>query len=351
MADLELSSLRLRWPRDLFVSEAEELLQDPFTARGLWLLARAFVGDDALDAALEGGDQAVLRLLVRDIDSIRDEYERRPLFSERHGRSRQQPAPGLGWAKEEVAKLAIRYYRTGALGRELRPSCPDDRTNDGDPSAALYRLTGLEGLWPLGRSLREHDDDAFFDVLEALDGLVVMPRRRDRHGYASCNWHYGDFSRQLGQRVYRFEVNQILTFADVPYRLAESGEDAGTIVTTGGDDLAPLLEWGAAQQGIEAGEVCHSVSLFRSRGATPEEKRSAVVSLARVLEQHRRLLKTELRRDEADLFNIANNFDIRHSRDGQQGDYDPVFLDWVFWWYLATIELLNRLLERQGSAD
>lgn len=93
------------------------------------------------------------------------------------------------------------------------------------------------------------------------------------------------------------------------------------------------------------------MSLFRSRGATPEEKRSAVVSLARVLEQHRRLLKTELRRDEADLFNIANNFDIRHSRDGQQGDYDPVFLDWVFWWYLATIELLNRLLERQGSAD
>jgi hypothetical protein len=23
-------------------------------------------------------------------------------------------------------------------------------------------------------------------------------------------------------------------------------------------------------------------------------------------------------------------------------------LDWVFWWYLATVELTNRLLARQG---
>jgi len=29
-----------------------------------------------------------------------------------------------------------------------------------------------------------------------------------------------------------------------------------------------------------------------------------------------------------------------------KASYDPVFLDWVFWWYLATIELTDRLLRR-----
>jgi hypothetical protein len=45
----------------------------------------------------------------------------------------------------------------------------------------------------------------------------------------------------------------------------------------------------------------------------------------------------------------ANNFAIRHQRRGQQGDYDPVFLDWIFWLYLGTVELTNRLLARQDS--
>jgi hypothetical protein len=35
--------------------------------------------------------------------------------------------------------------------------------------------------------------------------------------------------------------------------------------------------------------------------------------------------------------------------DRQRGDYDPVFLDWVFWWYLATVELTDRLLARQDA--
>jgi len=40
------------------------------------------------------------------------------------------------------------------------------------------------------------------------------------------------------------------------------------------------------------------------------------------------------------------SFAIRHRRRGQQADYDPVFLDWIFWWYLATVELTARLLAR-----
>lgn len=30
------------------------------------------------------------------------------------------------------------------------------------------------------------------------------------------------------------------------------------------------------------------------------------------------------------LFDIVNNFALRHQNLNQQGDYDPAFLDWIF---------------------
>ncbi len=52
-----------------------------------------------------------------------------------------------------------------------------------------------------------------------------------------------------------------------------------------------------------------------------------------MLEIHRTLLKRELlSKDEDALFEIANRYDLRHRNASQRVDYDPVFLDWVFWW-------------------
>jgi len=41
--------------------------------------------------------------------------------------------------------------------------------------------------------------------------------------------------------------------------------------------------------------------------------------------------------DESDLFNIANNFGIRHHRKGQKKRYDEdIFLNWIFYYYLVN---------------
>ena len=72
--------------------------------------------------------------------------------------------------------------------------------------------------------------------------------------------------------------------------------------------------------------------------------------MARILENRRELLKVELfSKDEGALFAIANGFDLRHRRADQRGDYAEDFLDWIFWWYLGTIELADRFLRRQGQ--
>jgi hypothetical protein len=36
----------------------------------------------------------------------------------------------------------------------------------------------------------------------------------------------------------------------------------------------------------------------------------------------------------------------RRQEDKQKRDYRIEFLDWIFWWYLATIEFTDRLLAR-----
>lgn len=50
--------------------------------------------------------------------------------------------------------------------------------------------------------------------------------------------------------------------------------------------------------------------------------------------------------DEKDLFNIANNFLIRHHNDKQKTDYDAnLWLSWMFYIYLSTIHLILRRVE------
>lgn len=137
---------------------------------------------------------------------------------------------------------------------------------------------------------------------------------------------------------------------ELDVRLAESGEDEGRLVESTDDARADLVEKMVSRTDSSSDRVRHAIALFRSRGATEHDKRLAVVSLAGVLEERRTHLKEHLfRSDEGALFQIANQFAIRHRNESQKTDYDPVFLDWVFWWYMATIELTDRLIVRQDS--
>ena len=78
------------------------------------------------------------------------------------------------------------------------------------------------------------------------------------------------------------------------------------------------------------------------------DKRNAVRDLADVLERMRPEAKMVLTsQDEQDLFNLANNFGIRHDRTGQKIAYDEdIWLIWMFYHYLASIHACARLIER-----
>ena len=68
------------------------------------------------------------------------------------------------------------------------------------------------------------------------------------------------------------------------------------------------------------------------------------------LQKSKRLEKALSKKDESDLFHIANEFGIRHHNPKQKTDYDPdIWYPWIFHFYLATFHAVSRLLMRQNK--
>lgn len=140
--------------------------------------------------------------------------------------------------------------------------------------------------------------------------------------------------------------------AGIEYELAAEGEDLGRLVAVTDDARSQLVHRALNDSTPDTtASIRHAIALFRGRDTSTESKRSAIFNLARILEERRALIREEAGKpDEGALFEIANRFDLRHRRADQRGEYDEAFLDWIFWWYLATVELTNRLIASRNPA-
>lgn len=88
-----------------------------------------------------------------------------------------------------------------------------------------------------------------------------------------------------------------------------------------------------------------AVRVYRHFSTTRPQRIDAVRHLVDVLELYRQQLKvSDLSDDEKDLYNIANNFAIRHYKKGMKDEYSDDFVDWLFHMYLATVHLMLLLV-------
>lgn len=221
--------------------------------------------------------------------------------------------------------------------------CVDDSTELPDASRVIERCLGIPDLWPLTPAT--WDEDTFFGLIEVFHDLVSRPRTRRYHSFNMCGWHHSEFHNGPARVLYRGKVNELLRKAGIEYELAAEGEDLGRLVAVTDDARSALVHQALTGSAPDiTTRVRHAVALFRGRDTTVESKRSAIVTLAGILEERRSLLKDKLRKDEGALFEIANRYDLRHREAKQRGDYDEAFLDWIFWWYLGTVELSNQLI-------
>jgi hypothetical protein len=300
--------------------------------------------------------------LVRDMVGTVDHFPRYASKRYYSARLTPQPEPVLApaearaaWARE-VGQLAAAGYFDDHLGS----SCCDAGDNpDGEGQRRLSDMLHVDArLWPVAHwengqatptgTEQAWPEELFFGVVEALHDLVARPRRRGWHDYCR-EWDYFDFARAPGQAVYRWRTNAVLERSELDLRLADTGEEAGFLVRVVGDGREELVAQVGAVQ-AERDTRQHAIALFRARGAGVPEKRSAILALYGLLEARRGLIKSEmLRKDEGDLFSIANQFALRHQGADQRPDYDEAYLNWLFWWYLSTLDLTDHLLARPGE--
>jgi hypothetical protein len=222
-----------------------------------------------------------------------------------------------------------------------------DGNGDSDTtmSDVLRRWVGKPQLADL--PVDQWSEDDLCDYVEVMHDIAARPTRGWFHSYGGCGWHPSDYDRASGQALYRWRINQVLDASTLGLRLAAEGEDIGRVVRVLPSGLDELVAELADVDVTGDPTVPHAITLFRHHGATREDRRAAVRALADVLEAHRPLLKEELlSKDEGALFQIANQFGIRHRNANQQTDYPDEYLDWLFHWYLATVDLIRKITRR-----
>ena len=211
----------------------------------------------------------------------------------------------------------------------------------------IFFLTKLRkpNLWPIETKIDEYSEDDLFDIVELLYDFVSKPLEGFYHQWNGCGWHYSTFDKITGQSEFRSELNPFLNGYLEGYELSLDGQ----ILFQGGPGLKELLatEIPVHDPKNVDEKVKYAVLKFRRHRASVEDKKEAVRTLADVLEFLRPQIKQlPLSKDEGDLFNIANNFGIRHHNPDQKTDYDQdIYLEWIFYSYLSTIHLAIRLIQ------
>lgn len=297
----------------------------------------------------------------------------RQYFSERQGRGpKAEPMPF-----EAVRRLTIgvldnfreRGYLQEAFGYECVDAGDVPGSLGSDRAAYFIQTIMREHVWPywgpdysqvpanlyvqegdLDPVWTEWDADTLFDVLEVLHDQVSGPTDGDYHGYNDCGMHWRTFDGPVGRQEYRDRLNQVLRLHDPPYEMNEQGE----IIESGPVEFRPLLDAELPEdtEPEVLRKVSEAVKLFQGRGASIEDRQRAVRDLADALERLRQDVKAELLpADERALYDIANNFAIRHLNRRQRVDYNrSTWLRWMFYVYLATVHAVVRVRESQSGA-
>lgn len=205
-----------------------------------------------------------------------------------------------------------------------------------------------KNLWPIGMWSDSYSEDDLFDLAEFLYQHVSKPIDGTMHSYGGCGMHWDTFNKAEGRQEYRDKINQVLQHYERKFTLSEKGE----ILHRPETGFEPIFDADMPSKDSNVVDRISAATLkFRRHGSSIEDRRGAVADLAGVLEYLRPKVQALLTsKDESDLFNIANNFGIRHHNDKQKTGYDAaIWLSWMFYFYLSTIHVVLRKIGQEEA--
>jgi hypothetical protein len=272
-------------------------------------------------------------------------------MARRYYSSRNSPgALQLGDLYEKLKSLYL-WFREKDYFKEAgitKTEIPDSITHEAVLSLgfAAFPIT----KWPNYHITEGH----IFDALEFLYDHVARPGVwTSLTSDTGFNYYdYDSYDRNAGQADFREHANIFLADYQSGYELTEDG----LILAQGADGLQHILSAHipASDETNVDSKVRSAIVKWRNRALSLDEKRSAIRDLADVFEwlKKARNLPTVLaKKDESAIFELANNFAIRHHEPTQKSNYDrAIWYSWIFHFYLATYHAAIRLLIKHENA-
>jgi len=213
-----------------------------------------------------------------------------------------------------------------------------------DVDLEIFLTIRKKDLFPVSSHAQNYSEDDLFDVIEFLYQHVSKPIDGFFHKWHQCGQHWDTFEQESGRREYKKSINQILIHYENRFELSENGE----ILHKPEEGFEPIFKADIPSSDTNVVDrISSAILTFRRHGSSVNDRRQAVRDLADVLEYLRPKVKEFLtKKDDKDLFNIANNFGIRHHNDNQKTSYDAViWLSWMFYFYLSTIHVILRKMK------
>lgn len=277
--------------------------------------------------------------------------KRRDYYSTRTGKISETPEITLKMLKKLFMVSYDKLDEDGYFQKYFGYYCVDQGDVKGelgiDINSMIFLGIKKNGLWPLRTKFEDYTEDDLFDMIEFMHDHCSKPISGYYHQYSNCGHHYDIFNDNEGQKHYRDTINYILRDFKEGFEISEAGE----ILELPYNNIAPLLQADIPSSDSEniTKKIDLAVLKFRRHKSTLDDRRDALRELADVLEYLRPDIKKVLAsKDESDLFNIANNFGIRHHNVDQKVDYDKaIWYSWIFYYYLATIHAALRLIAKK----
>lgn len=275
----------------------------------------------------------------------------RQYYSQRKGTN-----PNLkGLPLSDVLDLFVRVFAQlradGYFDEAFGYVCVDAGEVDGkvrDPELEMLLTIRKKDLWPVPDKAAFYKEDDFFDVLEFLYQYVSKPIDGTMHPFGGCGMHWEIFNQILGRNEFRDKVNGVLAHYKHRYELSPDGE----VLHKPEAGFEPIFDADLPTSDKNVvSRIAAATLQYRRHGSTFDDRRQAVRDLADVLEYLRPKVKALLTSaDEKDLFNIANNFGVRHHNEKQRTAYDTsIWLSWMFYFYLSTIHVVLRKIDHDAT--
>ncbi|MEK0337472.1 MAG: hypothetical protein QQN41_08580 [Nitrosopumilus sp.] len=279
--------------------------------------------------------------------------KKREYYSVRTGKHPSGKKLMLGVTNRLIRDIYLDFRREGFFDEYLGFSCVDQDFVSGklgeDVEAKVFRALKKDNLYPFEDKFLEYSENDLFDVIEFLSDCVSKPIKGEYHSWANCGMHWEEFDKKEGEKLFYKAINEIIVDYSDGFQINEQGE----ILITAEEGINEIFKVEIKSNdpvNIDK-KIKAAIKKFRYHRSSLDERRSAVRELVDVLEFLTTKAKGILnKKDESDLFNIANNFGIRHHNPQQKTNYDEsIWLSWMFYFYLATIYAYIKLIDRSKA--